>query len=410
MSHPQLGFKMSSTPDDIIDDTAHGVKLFASDAVKDALGPNFEQLAERHDAHIFVVTANDVFPRAQDLLKGTENPSRSTVRAALTDSYMSFAHQFSSLDPEISSHIRGGMFGDEFRQEMMVESLHGREPVGKGFVTDAGTYYGVIALPPLNTPKEKLAGYELNIDASSFDNLPGTKADWMNWVIDHESTHVGRKHLNTGEDVQVLSNEIEADNGTYDNAAALQAEGNDVPMQVVEAVARLRALNAVLTPVDNNHATGPAIGEHDVTAEEVILATQDVRLKIHSAIAVKDNISIEDASRVAIDDPERAVSEMRALQELGAFSDNDISERLVTLGAEAAEHHLKAGYKMDFDSADIDAYIERSNLTRNLHIYGDYAPDAEAIYEGILAHARDDGTTASASRFDGEDSMPAPEL
>lgn len=384
-------------------------KLLASDLVKDRLGANFEQLAERHDTSIFIVTANDIFPRASELLEiSGSSSSPSTLTAALTDSYMSFAGQFRDVDSDISNNIRGGIFADEFRQGMMVESLHQREPVGKGFVTDAGTYYGVIVLPPLNTSPEKLAGYELNIDTQYFDDLPGTSADWMNWVIEHEATHVGQKHLNTGEDVQVLGNEIEADNGTRRNAAKLRSEGNDVPMQIVETVARLRSLNAVLTPVDNNHATGPAIG-YDVTPDEVILATQDVRLKIHAAIAVKDNISIENASRLAINFPERAVREMRELQELGAFRDNEISERLATLASEAAEHHLSEGYSMDFDAADIDGYIERAQLTRNAHIYGDPAPDVEAVYDQILMHAKSEGiviNTASLPERYRDDSAP----
>ncbi len=360
-------------------------KLLASDLVKQTLGPRFEGLAERHNTSIFVVTANDVFPQAQNLLKGSENPSPSTVNAAVTDSYMSFAGQFRDLDSDISNNIRGGIFADEFRQQMMVDSLLQKEPVGKGFITDSDTYYGVLVLPPLSRPKEKLAGYELNIDTQYFRDLPGDKSDWMNWVIEHEATHISKRHLNMGKDVQVLGNEMEADNGTYDNALEEQELGNDTPMQIVETVARLRALNAVLTPVDNNHATGPAIGYDDLTAEEVIDATQSVRLKIHSAIAVKDDISIEDASRAAIDDPARAVEEMRFLMDMGAFDDNDIAERIATLGLEAADQHVKPGYKMLFASSDIDNHIERLALDRNLHIYGQSAPDVKAVYEDILS-------------------------
>lgn len=385
------------------------VVLLASDGVKAHLGPHFETLAERHATSIFVVSANDVFPRAQDLLKHTENPAQDTVMAAVTDSYLSFAGQFRDVDPDISRNIRGGIFGDEFRQGMMVESLFQREPVGKGFLTDNGQYYGVIVLPPMNTSKEKLAGYELNIDTEFFDELSGSKADWMNWVIEHEATHVSKKHLNTDVDVKVLKNEIEADNGTYAHAAQLRAGGENTAMQIVETVARLRALNAVLTPVDNNHATGPAIGHDSVSPAEVILATQDVRLKIHAAIAAQDDISIEDASRIAIDDPERAVAEMRSLQELGAFEENDIAERLVTLSLEAADYHLKPGFKMNFDSADIDGFLKRSQLSRNLHFYGENAPDVHAIYASVAGDADTDyiaSIARGASTHDDEGTGP----
>lgn len=386
-----------------------GVSLLASDSVKERLGGNFEQLAERHGVTMFVVTPNDVFPRAQKLLESSDQPSRDTQIAAVTDSYMNFASQFKDINPDVANNIRGGIFADEFRQEMMVDSLYRQEPVGKGFVSDSGEYYGVIVLPQLAASKEKLAGYELNINSEFFQDLPGTKEDWMNWVIEHEATHVGRKHLNMHKDVQVLRNEIEADNGTFDNALAQQAEGNDAPMQIVETVARLRALNAVLTPVDNNHATGPAIGRDDLSAEDVISATQSVRLKIHSAIAVKDDISLADASRLAVDQPERVVEEMRHLEELGAFDGNEITERLVELGLEATDH-LKPGYKMDFESGDVDAYIDRKGLDRDLQIYGQSVPDARDIYERIITDAGVDsdaayfvpGGSASYSDSDGD--------
>ena len=379
-------------------ETGTDVHLLASDLLKDRLGENFGQLAERQGMSILVVSANDIFPDAKRLLGDQENPERSTVLAAVTDTYRTFPNQFSDVAPDIVDSVRGGLFGDEFRHDMMVDSLYQREPVGKVFITDSGTPYGVIVLPPLNTPKEQLAGYELNIGTEHFQNLPGNSADWMNWVIDHEGTHAGKRHLNTGDDVAVLSNEIEADNGTYDNAVTQEAEGNPVPMQVVETVARLRSLNAVLTPVDNNHATGPAIGPEfrDESSEAIIAATQAVRLKVHSAIATKDNISLEEASRVAIDTPDRVVTEMRELTDIGAFEGNGIQERLVGLSLEAVEHHLTPGYTLAFNSSDIDAFIERKGINRDTHLYGQDNPDPKAVYEAILTGDDTDITIAAA--------------